>query len=176
MKKLIKKSLILLVMISIIFVSFVGCGGFNEENAKKESRIELDKFLKVADAKTVITSWDRIPKSKDIQKVRAFVENKCKVYFTKDFINDTDNELSKTVYATSPQVFYLNTIYDFNDKVDKIRFYNNYKISSPTIDKENETITYKLTSNDRVNTPVIDMLIQMKKENGNWKLNKIVQQ
>lgn len=167
MKKLIKKRVITLTLLAItstIFMSLLGRGVFNEDNAKQESRIVLDKFLKVSDTKTVITSYDQT--TQDTQKVTAFVDNKCKKYFTKDFIDDTD------IYATSSNIFYLSNKYNYYKKVDEIRFYNNYRISIPTVDKENEIVTYELKSNEIAVAPEVDVLIQMKKENGNWKINK----
>lgn len=166
MQHLIKKrifKLILLAMISTIFVSLVGCGSFNEDNAKKESRIVLDKFLKVSDNKTVIAN------DTEMKKIREFIDNKCKKYFTADFINDTNNELSIKSFGITPKVFYLSNI------LEKVRFYNNYKISSPTVDKENETITYILESNEVGIAPTMNVSIQMKKENGKWKINKTLE-
>lgn len=166
MQHLIKKrviTLILLAMTITIFISLVGCGSFNEDNAKKESRIVLYKFLKVYDNKTVIAN------DTEMKKIRGFIDNNCKEYFTNDFINDTNNELATKSFGISPKVFYLSNI------LEKVRFYNNYKIYSPTVDKENETITYTLESNEIGVAPTMSVSIQMKKENGKWKINKTLE-
>ena len=166
MKNLIKKrvtALILVVITSTVLIALVGCGGFNENNAKKESRVVLDKFLKVSANKTFIAN------ATEMDKIRAFIDNNCKVYFTNNFINDNKTVLSTNSYGITPQVFYL------SNRLDKVQFYNNYKINSPTIDKENETVTYELESNEIGVAPTMNVLIQMKSENGDWKLNKIVQ-
>jgi len=167
MEKSIKKrftTLILLTITTTVFMSLVGCGGFNEDNAKKESRIVLDKFLKVSVNKTFIANDTKM------DKIRDFTNNIGKVYFTNDFINDTKNTLAPNSYGITPQVFYL------SNSLGKVQFYNNYKIDSPTVDKENETVTYELESNEIGVAPTTDVLIEMKKDNGNWKLNKIHQQ
>ena len=166
MQRLIKKrtiTLILLVMTSIIFISLVGCSSFNGDNAKKESRIELDKFLKVSDNKTFVAN------DTEMEKIRVFIDNKCKEYFTNDFTNDTNNELSSKGFGETDTTFYLVS------KLGKVNFYNNYKINSPTVDKENETITYKLETDEIIYVPTTYVYIQMKKENGKWKINKTLQ-
>lgn len=172
MKKLIKKRLTILILLTItstIFMSLIGCGGFNEDNAKKESRIVLDEFFKVSDTSTVIGKWN------EMDKIRVFVDKNCKKYFTDEFINDTTNELSRTGVGNTPQLFYLNNKFDYKDKVEKIKFYNNYKIYSLTVDKENETVTYKLESNETGIAPTTEISVQMKKQNGVWKINKVIE-
>lgn len=102
MKKSIKKrfnTLILLAITSTIFLSLVGCGGFNEDNAKKESRIVLDKFLKVSVNKTFIAN------DTEMGKIRNYTNNIGKIYFTNDFINDTKNTLAPNSYGITPQDF-----------------------------------------------------------------------
>jgi len=167
MQKAIKKrftTLILLVITTTIFMSLVGCGRFNEDNAKKESKIVLEKLLKVTSNKTLIAN------ATEMVKIRDFTNKLGEYYFTKDFINDTKNALLPNSYGITPQVFYL------SNRLGKVQFYNNYKIDSPTVDKENETVTYELESNEIGVAPTMNVLIQMKSENGNWKLNKIVKQ
>ena len=161
--------LTLLVMTGVIFISLVGCGGFNEENAKKESRIELDNLLKVSENEKFIAN------SNDMDKIRAFVDENCNKYFTDDFKNKTKNDLSKSGLGNRADVFYLNNKLDFKDKVEKIKFYNHYDIKSPTVDKENETITYELQSSEVGIAPNMYVYVQMKKENGKWKINKTLQ-
>lgn len=181
MGNLIKKramTLILLAMASTIVMFCGGCNtsaptqatdnktgiqkdNFNEENAKEQSRSELDKFLALSANKTFIANDD------EKEKIRAFVDNKCKEYFTNDFINDTANELSTKGFGNTYTIFYL-----ASEAAGKISWYNNYKIYSPTIDKANETITYQLKTDEWGFVPTTYVNVQMKMENGKWKINK----
>ncbi len=171
MKYLTKKRMVTLVVIIIgIFVFLMWNNSttptllqkvtFNEENAKQESRIALDNFLKVTDNKTFIANAD------EKQKIKEFISSKCNVDFTNDFINNTSDVLSTQGPGTTPIIFYLSS------KFDKISFYNNYEIFSPLVDKQNETITYNLRAKDVVYVPTLSVNIEMKKENGKWKINK----
>ena len=134
---------------------------FNEENAKQQSRVELEKFLKISENKTFIAN------NSEKQKIEAFVDSKCKEYFTNDFINDTANELSTKGFGNTYTIFYL-----ASEAAGKISWYNNYKIYSPTIDKANETITYQLKTDEWGFVPTTYVNVQMKNENGKWKINK----
>jgi len=136
---------------------------FNEEKAKQESRVALDNFLKISNNKTFIANAD------EKQKIKEFISSKCNGYFTNDFINDTSNELSTKGFGISYTIFYL------SDTLKKVDFYNNYQIFSPTVDKENETITYSLETADIGLAPTMNVYIQMKMENGKWKINKAFQ-
>lgn len=161
MKKSVKKrtiTFILLAITSTIFIAFVGCGGFNEDNAKKESKVELDSFFKVAE------NGKFISEGSEIVKVREFVDKNCNKYFTTDFIKETKNSLSTISYANN--VFYL------AGESRKVSFFNDYKISSTIVDKANETVSYELETSDVGVAPVLTISIQMKKENGKWKINK----
>ena len=180
MRKLIRKRalpLILLTIASVIVIFCAGCNNstptqatnnktgiqkdtFNEENAKKQSRLELDKFLALSENKAFIAN------DNEKEKIKAFVDSKCKEYFTNDFINDTTITLSTTGFANTYSTFYLVS------KAGKVSFYNNYKIYSPTVDKENETITYALEAGEMGFVPTTYVNIQMKMENGKWKINK----
>ena len=163
-------ALIVLVMIVIIVTTLVKCnkstptvsqkGKFNEQNAKQESRVALEKFLKVSENGTLIANQN------EMDKIREFVNNKCKGYFTDDFINDTTNTLSNKSFGITSQVFYLSNV------LEKVKFYNHYKIYSPTVDKENKTITYKLETNDIGIAPTMNVNVEMKNQNGKWKINK----
>lgn len=167
--------LILLAMASAIVIFCAGCNNstptqatnnktgiqkdnFNEENAKKQSRLELEKFLALSENKTFIANDD------EKENIKAFVNNKCKEYFTNDFVNDTTITLSTIGFANTYSTFYLAS------EAKKVHFYNNYKIYSPTV--ENEIITYKLEANDIIYAPTTYVNIQMKMENGKWKINK----
>src|SRR5665648_186547 len=180
MRKLIEKRampLILLTIASVIVIFCAGCNNstptqatnnktgiqkdtFNEENAKKQSRLELEKFLALSENKAFIAN------DNEKEKIKAFVDSKCKEYFTNDFINDTTITLSTTGFANTYSTFYLVS------KAGKVSFYNNYKIYSPTVDKENETITYALEAGEMGFVPTTYVNIQMKMENGKWKINK----
>jgi len=180
MQHSIKKRAITLILLAMASTMVIFCGGcnnstptqatnnktgiqndnFNEENAKQESRSELEKFLALSANKTVIAN------DNEMEKIRAFVDNKCKGYFTNDFINDTTNTLSTKGFGNTYTIFYLVS------KSGKVSFYNNYKIYSPTVDKVNETITYELKSAEIGFVPTTYVNIQMKMENGKWKINK----
>jgi len=166
-KKRVKALVVIMIGISIFLIwnnsttpTLLQKVTFNEENAKQESRIVLDNFLKVSDNKTFIANSD------ETQKIKEFISSKCNVYFTNNFINDTSNVLSSQGLGSTPIIFYLSS------KFEKISFYNNYEIYSPIVDKQNETITYNLRAKDIVYVPTLSVNIQMKKENGKWKINK----
>lgn len=178
MRYIIKKramTLILLAMASTIVILCSGCNNstptqatnnktdsqkdtFNEEDAKKQSRSELDEFLALSKNETFIAN------DNEVEKIRGFVDNRCKEYFTSDFVNDTTNTLSSKSFGDSYMTFYLNS------KAGKVSFYNNYKIYSPTV--ENEIITYELKSAEVGFVPTTYVNVQMKMENGKWKINK----
>jgi len=180
LRNLIKKRTMFLILLAMASILVIFCGGcnnstptqatdnktgiqkesFNEENAKQQSRSELEKFLALYSNKTVIAN------DNEMEKIKEFVDNKCKEYFTNDFINDTTNALSTKSFGNTYSVFYL------VGKAGKVSFYNNYKIYSPTVDKENETITYKLEAGEVGFVPTTYVNIQMKTENGKWKINK----
>lgn len=181
MPDLIKKRAITLILLAITSTIVFLCGGcnnaaptqatnskvgiqkdnFNEESAKQQSRAELEKFLKISENKTFIAN------DSEKQKIEAFVNSKCKGYFTKDFINDTSNELSTKGFGNNYTIFYL-----ASDIAGKVSWYNKYQIYSPTVDKANEIITYELKTNEIGFVPTTYVYIQMKNENGKWKLNK----
>ena len=175
MRYLTKKRVIvlgLLVLMVVIITTLVRCnnstptptvakkGNFNEEIAVQESKFVLEQFLKVSADKTFIANEN------EMDKIRGFVNNKCKQYFTEDFINDTTNILAANSFGDTYKIFYL------TNKLEKVSFYNNYKIYSPTVDKENETITYNLKTDEIVYVPTFSVHIEMKMENGKWKINK----
>src|SRR5665648_1290367 len=123
-------NLLLLAMASTIVIFCAGCNNstptqatnnkpgiqndnFNEENAKQESRSELEKFLALSANKTVIAN------DNEMEKIRAFVDNKCKAYFTNDFINDTTNALSTKGFGnTYTCLLYTSDAADEEDSVD----------------------------------------------------------
>ena len=160
-----KRVIIALAFISIIIIALIvrNNSTFNQEKVKKESRSELENFLKISDNKIFIAN------NNEIKEITKFIDNKCKKYFTADFINDTKNVLSTKSFGNTFEIFYLCS------KSGKVSFYNNYNIYSPTVDKENETVTYKLEANDIVYIPTTYVYIQMKSENGSWKINKTLQ-
>jgi len=158
-KKLVT-TLILLVITSTMLIALVGCGGFNEVNAKQESKVALDNFLKVD------VNGKVIAKDNQMDKIRAFVNTKCAKYFTKEFTSDTKNMLTTTALYNNDVTFYILSV------DPEVTFYNNYKIDSPVVDIKNETVTYKIETKDPINMPTTYANIQMKKENGTWKINK----
>jgi len=163
-------ALVLVIIMVAIITTLVKCnnstptvakkGNFDEETAKQESKFVLEQFLRVSENGTFIAN------SNDMEKIRGFINNKCKGYFTDDFINDTTNTLSNKSFGITSQVFYLSNV------LEKVKFYNHYKIYSPTVDKENETITYKLDTNEIGIAPTMNVNIEMIMENGKWKINK----
>ena len=97
------------------------------------------------------------------------MNNKCKKYFTDDFITDTTDTLSTKSFGDTYKIFYLTS------NLEKVNFYNNYKIDSSTVNKEDETITYELKTSDIGLAPTMNVNIEMKNENGKWKINNTMQ-
>ena len=163
-------AVIVLVMIVAVIITLVRCnnssptvaqkGNFNEENAKQESRVALEQFLKVSENGTFIANQN------EMDKIRGFVNSKCKNYFTDNFITDTTDALSANSFGDTYKIFYLTS------DLEKINFYNNYKIASSTVNKEDETITYGLKTSGIGIAPTMNVNIEMKNQNGKWKINK----
>lgn len=159
----IKNKVICFGLMVILSVTFAGCG-FNENKAKADSEQQIESFLKLYNNKQVIVN------STDKTKVKNFVNNKFKDYFTKDFINDTDNSIDSsqnTVLYQDNNTFYLEAS---NDEKNT-QFYGNYKISSPTVNKDKQTVTYEIKTDDNASTKTY-LTVTMKQENGKWKINR----
>src|SRR5665648_262286 len=147
MRKLIKKRAMPLILLTIASVIVIFCAGCNNSTPTQATNNKTG-----------------IANENEVEKIRAFVDSKCKEYFTNDFINDTTNTLSTKGFGNTYITFYLNS------KAGKVSFYNTYKIYSPTV--ENETITYELEPDKILLAPTTYVYIQMKMENGKWKINK----
>ncbi|MFL0198046.1 hypothetical protein ACJDU8_21130 [Clostridium sp. WILCCON 0269] len=152
----IKRFFIATNLLLILILSFTGCQPkFNEDTAKTDSKLALQAFLSSHKNEEILVS------DKDTQKVKEYVSKNFKDYFTSDFMTDTCNKI-ETGYSISPETFY------FEDTIaGNIIFQGNYLINSPIVDKENKTVTYKILKQE-----VLVFEIQMKQENGKWKINK----
>lgn len=159
----VKRFLIATSLLLILILSFTGCG-FNEDKAKTDSKQQLKNFLSLYKNKqTIVNSVDKA-------KVKSFITQNFQDYFTDDFSNDTRNAIDNpesTILYQSDNTFYLES----SDDEKSTQFYNNYQINSPTINKENQTLTYKLTALKDGSTKLY-VNVTMKKEDNKWKIER----
>lgn len=154
----IKRFFIATSLLLILILSFTGCQPkFNEDTAKTDSKQALQAFLSSHKNEEILVS------DKDTQKVKEYVSKNFKDYFTSDFMTDTCNKI-EAGYSIDPKTFYIYD--DFPNS--NIIFQNNYLIGSSVVDKNNQTVVYKIQRNDGV---VYNL--QMKQENKKWKINKV---
>lgn len=159
----IKNKLLVIMLITFLGITLVGCG-FNEDKAKTDSKQQLESFLKLYKNKTVImkaASDGNIDK----QKLKQYIDKNFKNYFTKDFLNDTKNQIESGDLQNGK------TFYIFSESpISNIIFRNNYLIDSPVVNKDNETVEYKIKGNDLFAESTVDII--MKQEDGKWKVDK----
>lgn len=159
----IKNKLLVIMLITFLGITLVGCG-FNEDKAKTDSKQQLESFLRLYKNKQILVN------STDKSKVKKFVDNKFKNYFTTNFINDTNNAIdNNSKYENSfnyKETFYLIS----NDNKTNTEFFNDFKINSPTINKQNETVKYLIEGNDFSTKGYVN--VTMREENGKWKIDK----
>lgn len=145
-------------LVLTLVLSFVGCG-FNEDKAKADSNQALQSFFNSHKNNEALVS------DKDMKKVKDYVSKNFKDYFTSDFMTDTCNQI-ETGFSTNPLMFYITDNFPKN----KVVFKNNYLIGSSTVDKDNKTVTYKIT--DKLDSNLFYQ-VQMKQEDDKWKINKV---
>lgn len=166
-----KKKLLIISILAAISIStvFTGCGSnastnttnikqnvFNEATAATDSKKALEGFLNSHKNGEVLVN------SKDKNEIKAYVDKNFSKYFTSGFLNDTDNDLQTGFSYEKINLFYM------DQGVNSINFKSDYLLYSPTIDKENKTVIYEIKDNAGMSYHV-----QMKQENGKWKINKI---
>lgn len=130
---------------------------FNEVTAKTDSKKALESFLNSHKNNEILIN------STDKNEIKAYVDKNFSQYFTSDFLNDTDNQIENGTINYQHATFYL------SQYPNSINFACDFLIDSPTVDKENKTVTYPLT--EKVGAQYL--IVQMKMENGVWKINKV---
>lgn len=164
-----KKKLLIISIVATISIAtvFTGCGSnastnttninqnvFNEATATTDSKKALEGFLKShANNEVIVNSTDK-------NEIKAYVNKNFNQYFTSNFLNDTDNQI-ETGDIINPNTFYL------YQNLNSIAFSNDYLINSPTVNKENKTVAYQIK--ERTGKTYY---LQMKQENGQWKIDK----
>lgn len=166
-----KKKLLIISILAAISIStvFTGCGSgastnttninqnvFNEATAKTDSKKALEDFLNSHKNGEVLVN------SKEPKELKSYIDKNFSKYFTSDFLNDTDNDLQTGFSYEKINLFYM------DQGVNSINFKSDYLLYSPTIDKENKTVIYEIKDNSGMSYH-----IEMKQENGKWKINKI---
>lgn len=157
----IKNKVICFGLMVILSITLAGCG-FNENKAKADSRQQLESFLKLYNNKQVIVKGNG--DSIDKEKVKKYINNNFENYFTKDFINNTDNQI-ETGSLQDGKTFYIR---EYNSS--SVIYRNNYLIDSPVVNKNDKTVEYKLKGNDGFAEYAVDII--MKQEDGKWKIDK----
>lgn len=161
----IKKIFIAMSLLLILVFSF-GCQPkFDENKAKTDSKQSLQTFLSSHKNKEVLVN------SIDGEKVKNYIDTNFKEYFTKDFINDTNNSIDdNSKYQNSFN--YKNTFYLISsDNKLNTQFFNDFKLDSPEVDAKNETVKYLLKGNDFSTKGYVNITI--KQEDGKWKIDKV---
>lgn len=152
-----KKVLMIFTSMVLLIFFITGCGGFNETTAKTDSKQALQQFFKTHKNDEVLVSNDQ-----NREKVKEYVKTNFKDYFTKDFLTTTTNYIENGLSINSA-IFYLNDAIS-----DKVTFKNNFTINEPEVNKDNKTVTYKINSEN-----LLFYKVQMKQEDGKWKINKV---
>lgn len=165
-----KKKLLIISILTAISIStvFTGCGSntatnttninqnaFNEATAKTDSKKALESFLNSHKDNDVLVN------STDKEQIKSYVNKNFRQYFTSDFLNDTNTQIE------SGSINDNNTFYLYHYP-NSINFKSDYYVYSPTIDNQNKTVTYEIKENAGMT-----YYVQMKIENGRWKINKV---
>lgn len=133
---------------------------FNEATAKTDSKKALQDFLNSHKNNEVLINYTDL-NSTTLKELQNYVNQNFSKYFTSDFLNDTDNDISTGVLSGKNNTFYIARY------PTTINFKNDYLIYSPTVNQNDKTVTYEIKES------VMTYLIEMKQDNGVWKINKV---
>lgn len=167
-----KKKLLIISILAAISIStvFTGCGSNTSTNTVKVNQNVFNKATAGVDSKKALESFlnshkndEMLVNSTDGSEIKAYVNKNFSQYFTSNFINDTGNQIDTGTIIHQHATFYL------TQETNSTNFCNDFYIDSPTINKENKTVIYPLTEKS---APVY-VLVQMKQENGKWKIDKV---
>lgn len=166
--KLLKK-ILLITLIVASCITTIGCNKeikivneFDEEKAKSESKEQLEKLLSLHEDSEVIC------KPTEVDKIKEIVDSEVREYITDDYYNDLQNKFKSSSYCTnSNDAFFI--AYSSN----KIYWCGSYNIYTPKVDKENETVIYKMDGRTMVSSIHLSVYLEMKKVDGIWKINKL---
>lgn len=167
-----RRKLLILISTALVLTSlFTSCGTastsssnttsqqqvFNENTAKTYSKKSLESFLNSHKNNEILVN------STDKNEIKAYVDKNFSQYFTSDFLNDTDNTIINEDIGT-----HQNNSFYLSQYPNSTNFTNDFYINSPAINKENKTVTYEI----KEKSLPFYVMIQMKQENGKWKINK----
>lgn len=164
-----KKMLVSLLSLLVI-VTLGGCQSkFDPQSALKESRETLSNFLSSHEDK------EQLSKTYDKEALEAFFTDKNKDYFTDNFKeNVLPEKLKKLEY--DPKVDFREIGKQFLfvavTEEEKGVFWNEVEIKEDTIDKEKQAITFHISSKSISRA---SGYIEMVNENGDWKINNILE-
>lgn len=157
----------LFVVSFILTMTFIltGCG-FNQDQAKKDSRAQLDKFL------SSYKNGEKIGKANNSDQLNSLIDKKFKKYFTTDYLEKTHNiNDEKDADMLETELFYLTSSTKLG--TDEVYFFNDFFIEYSGVNKEKQTVTYKLTPKKPTPAVITPFHVVFKQENGKWKIDNV---
>lgn len=159
-------------LLSMIFLfTLTGCQDkFDPQTALKESRATLTDFteLYINDEK-VIDKYNK-------EELGDFFTEKYQEYFSETFRNDVlVNKLDSLKFDNQDDFDYINIrkellFFTIKENEDGV-FWNETKIIEDDVDTEKETVRFYLSSTTKTRP---NRYIEMVKEDGQWKINNIL--
>lgn len=173
MNKFIKPIITSILMSLTIITSsvvIIGCGNnqsskesvvkFNEEQAKIESKAQIEKLLNLHEDDEVICTYA------DVDKLKNLINNELRDYITDDYYDNLQNKLKSKSISNDDMLFFIS----YTGKKN-IYWTGKYSINMPKVDKDNEILTYQINSTAASSHSAI--YFDMKKDDGTWKIDKI---
>lgn len=163
-----------IMLFSILLVVMASCSGnFDKEKALKESEVQLNEFFQIYGQDEEVFSFNE----KNLNdKTSDFINGKPSKYFTKSFLQDVKNAAKNSEFGNpfkDKNLFFL--VQKTSGTIKESQYsaiFNQYVIkdrSNAEVDEEKETVTFPCQSKDKMHL----LAIEMKKENGEWKINKV---
>ena len=134
---------------------------FNEEEAKTKSKAQLEEMLALHE------DGENICKATEIEKIKDIVDSELKDYMTDDYYNDLQNQLKSKTFNNSDNAFFVSYVGN-----NTVRWNKTYNIYTPKVDKENETLIYKIEGTT-ISSRHSSVYLEMKKVDGAWKVNRL---
>lgn len=163
-----------IIVLSLFLITLTSCSsGFDKDKALKESESELNKFFQAYEQDKEVFSFTEDNLN---EKTAEFIKGKPSGFFTKAFLNETKNAAENSTFGNpfkDKHLFFLvqKTSGSIRDSKYSAIF-NQYEIkdrSNAEVDEGKETVTFPCQSKDKMHL----LAIEMKKENGTWKINNV---
>ena len=161
-------------LFSILLVVMASCSSnFDKEKALKESEVQLNEFFQIYGQDEEVFSFNENNLN---DKTSDFINGKPSKYFTKSFLQDVKNAAKNSEFGNpfkDKNLFFL--VQKTSGTIKESQYsaiFNQYVIkdrSNAEVDEEKETVTFPCQSKDKMHL----LAIEMKKENREWKINKV---